>query len=382
MTPNPRMPRALMIIMGSSFLLNLSFYLYRSVFTNFTVELGITASQFGWLEGIREIPGLLTVVMVAFAARLSDERLYAVSASLIALGIGMYAFADTYTDLIAATLVQSIGFHMWSVVQDSMVMKSAGVGDRARRLGQVNSVAAAATLLGVGFVFAAAAWLGLRPFFLIACGVGLGGALVALLVKPDPSAGKKATYVFRWQYRSYYILTLLSGARRHIVSTFAAFALVKLYGASVQTMTILLAFHSFLAIWTRPMIGRLIDRIGEQRALSINYIVVAMVFVGYAIIREPWVIFGLFVLDNVLSGFDIAISTHAGRIIPREELSASLATGVSINHIFGVAVPVMGGLLWEWFNPAVPFLMGAGLVLIGMFYSWNLDKRVTPQAAA
>lgn len=94
---------------------------------------------------------------------------------------------------------------------------------------------------------------------------------------------------------------------------------------------------------------------------------------------NPLVAYGLFVLDNLMTGFDIAVSTHAGRIIPRSELSSSLATGSTINHIFGVMVPVVGGILWEWFGPVVPFLMGVAIVLVAMAYSWNLDRRLHQQ---
>jgi predicted MFS family arabinose efflux permease len=375
--PNrPRVPRSLLVIMGSSFLLNLAFNLYRAVFTNFAgQELAVSSSAYGLLEGIREVPGLLTILLAALITRLRDERLYAVSASLIGIGIWLYASAHSYTDLVVATLVQSIGFHLWSTVQDAMVLKSAVAGDRARRLGQISSLAAAATLVGMGAVALFSRQTGLRPFFAIAGAVALGGALLALLIKPDLAAPRRPRFVFRRQYRSYYILTLLQGARRHIVLTFAAFALVKLYGTSVQTMALLLTVHSFLSIWTRPLIGQIIDRVGEQRALSLNYAIVTALFIGYALIRQPWVVYGLFILDNVLSGFDIAVSTHAGRIIPHAELSASLATGTTINHIFGVMVPVIGGVLWEWFGPQIPFYMGAAIVLVAMLYSWNLDAR-------
>lgn len=68
-----QMNRLLMVIVSSSFLLNLAFGLYRSIFTNFAgQELGLSSTEFGWLEGIREIPGLLTVFIVALASRLND----------------------------------------------------------------------------------------------------------------------------------------------------------------------------------------------------------------------------------------------------------------------------------------------------------------------
>ncbi len=369
-----RTPRLLTVIMGASLLFNLGFNLYRSVFSNFAASMGITEGQYGLLEGIREIPGLATMFLVALAARAGDRWLYTISAVLTGLGIWLYATSQSYADLITATLVQSVGFHIWGVVQDSMVLKATAEGDRARQLGRINSVAAAAGLIGMGVVAATGKWLGMRSFFMVGGAAVLVGALVTLLLG---AGGEKrsSSLSFNWKYRSYYILTLLQGARRHIVLTFAAFALVKLHGASVSTMALLLAAHSFLSIWTRPLIGRIIDRMGEQRALSLNYAVVALVFLGYALIGSPYIIYGLFILDNVLTGFDIAVSTHAGRIIPRHELSASLATGTTINHIFGVLVPVMGGLLWQWFGPRIPFLMGVGIVLVAMAYSWNLDAR-------
>lgn len=371
-----RQARLLTVVMGVSFLTNLGFGIYRTVFSNFAVqELNISVVHYGWLEGIREVPGLLTVLLIALAARVGDARLYTISTAMTGLGIMLYAGAHTYTDLIMATLVQSAGFHIWGVVQDSMVLKAVDLGDRARQLGRINSVAAAATLGSMALVGITGKWLGLRPFFIIGGVVAVGGAALALAFRSVHDGAKRVRFTFRWRYRSYYILTLLQGARRHIVLTFASFALVKLYGTSVQLMAILLAAHSFLSIWTRPLIGRIIDRVGEQRALSLNYAIVALVFLGYAVIRQPWVVYTLFILDNVLTGFDIAVSTHAGRIITPGELSSSLATGTTINHIFGVLVPVAGGALWEWFGPTVPFLMGVGVVLVAMAYSWNLDKR-------
>lgn len=371
-----RIPQVLLLIMLASFFFNGSFGLFRAVFANFAgQELGISESHYGLLEGIRELPGLLTVLIVALVASVSEERLLAVTGLFLGVGMWLYAGAQTYSDLIIATLIQSIGFHVWSVVQDSMVMKAVPPDERPKWLGQFNSVAAGATLLGMGAVFLLSEREGLRPFFMAAGVVAIIGVVVALFNKPAPSSGRRARFVFNWRYRSYYILTMLAGARRHIVMTFATFALVKLFGVPAATMALLLAFHQAMAIFTRPLIGRLVGRMGEQRALALNYGIVALIFTAYAFVRAPWLWFGLFILDNAMVGFDVAVSTHAGRIIPREELSPSLAMGVSINHIFGVLVPVVGGFLWEAFGAQVPFLLGAALALVSLAYSWNLDKR-------
>lgn len=368
--------RLLLLIMLAGFLMNLTVGAWRSIFNNFAVEdVGISPGLYGLLEGIREVPGLLAMLLLVLLAFLRDERLYALSGGLIAAGVWLYSGAGDYGDLVLATTIQSVGFHVWFVVQDSMVIRATEVADRARRLGQANSAAAAGTLVGMAAVLLTSRLFTYRQFFVIFGLMGLLATGAALLLPKAEGSGRRSSFVFDWRYRSYYILTLLSGARRHIVSTFAAFALVKLFGTPVTTVVALMMLHSLLSVFTRPLIGRIIDLVGEQRALSLNYIIVGLVFLGYALIRQPYVFYGLFVLDNVLTGFDIAVSTHAGRIIPREKLSASLATGTTINHIFGVAVPVMGGLLWDWFGPVVPFLMGVGIVAIATLYSWNLDAR-------
>lgn len=368
--------RLLPTVMIASFLMNLTVGAYRSFFNNFAVEeVQISPGLYGALEGIREVPELLAMLLLVVMAFLRDERLYALAGVMTAGGIWLYSGSGSYGELVAATLIQSVGFHMWFVVQDSMVLREIPVGDRAMRLGQINSASAAGTMLGMGFVLLTSHLFGYRQLFAIFGVVGLFGAGAALLLKPGGKSARRASFVFDWRYRSYYFLKLLAGARRHIVMTFAAFALVKLHGAPVNTMVTLMMIHSLFSIFTRPLIGRIIDRVGEQRALSLNYAVVTLVFLSYAFIRQPYIIYAAYVLDNVLTGFDIAISTHAGRIIPHENLSASLATGTTIEHIFGVAVPVAGGILWEFFGPVIPFLMGAGITVLAMLYSWNLDKR-------
>lgn len=378
--------RRFAVILVVNALAFLSFNMYLAVFPNFTAqELNLDPGAYGLLEGIREVPGLLLFLLAAVTTAFSQERIFVACLWLIGLGIGAYAFSQNLTHLILATLVQSVGFHLWHVVQDAMVIKDAGA-DRALRLGRLNGISSAATLAGSLAVALLHRWVDLRHFFLIAALAGVAAAVVGGLALPrDQSAPRRRRFVFRWAYRSYYILSLFSGARRHMVLTFAAFALVRLYGTPVQTMALLFAAHTVLSTVLRPLIGRFIHRVGERRALFYSYGALVLIFMGYAWIREPWVAYGLFILDHVLTGFDIAIASHAGQIVPEAELGPSLATGSTINHIFGVAVPALGGWLWDSFGAQVPFLLGAALAAIASLYAWQLTRRpairATPGAA-
>jgi hypothetical protein len=72
----------------------------------------------------------------------------------------------------------------------------------------------------------------------------------------------RKAYVFRWKYKNYYFMQLLVGARRHINSTFAALALVSLHNVPVTTIASLMLVSNLTTIFTRPLLGKIIDRWG------------------------------------------------------------------------------------------------------------------------
>ncbi len=369
-----KIDREFRTLFGSALLAFLSFGVFRAVYANFAgQELGIGPGQFGLLEGFRELPGLLTILLAVATGRFPEHRLYVGCTALMAAGIWLYAGMTAFSGVVVATLVMSVGFHLWFIVQEAIVLKEAGPAARGTRLGQLNSAQALALVAGTALVWLLGARLPVRAFFPIAGLAGLAGAALALRLKPVSGGADPNRFVLKRQYLSYYVFNLVEGARRHMVLTFATFALVRIYGTPVHVMAGLMLVHSVMAIYTRPYIGRLVDRLGDLRALRLKFGLVTLVFLGYALVRNAWVAYGLFVLDNVLVGFAIAISTHAARIVPRQELRHTLAAGSTVNHIFGVAIPVFGGVLWEWFGPVVPFLMGAAVVALGAAYAWWLE---------
>jgi len=49
--------------------------------------------------------------------------------------------------------------------------------------------------------------------------------------------------------------------------------------------------------------------------------------------------------------------------------------GSTINHISGIAVPMLGGLLWDYAGSKAVFLCGAAIALVSMLYSRNIDEK-------
>lgn len=363
-----KLDRIFIIVAIASLFFNIALGVQNTVHMNFvSSEVGLEAESIGLLDGIREIPGLLTALL-ALAALLFTESILA-TLCLLFLGVGLYLYgqAASMTPLIIGTLVSSIGFHLYGPVQNSILLRTGEPNERGRRLGAISAIGALATVLATLLVRFLSPSMGVRSMLTLAAVLAVAGAAVQFLSRQGVERTDiRRGVVFKWHYKSYYWLTLLAGSRRQINHTFAKMALVLLYGVPLTTMATLMLVASLLSIATRPIFGRVIDRLGEARTLSLNYCILIGVFLGYALVPYTPVLYLLFVLDHILLGFDIGITTHLDKIAPREDVSPSLAMGSTINHITGILIPVVGGFMWAVFSPRSVFLTGAVICLVSL----------------
>ncbi|MCC2671993.1 MAG: major facilitator superfamily protein, partial [Armatimonadetes bacterium] len=163
---------------------------------------------------------------------------------------------------------------------------------------------------------------------------------------------------------------------------------VKEFRVPIETVALLLLVNSGLTMAAAPIVGRWTDRYGERRVLSIYYLLVAGVFFLYTRITEAssilgmrpeWLFYGIFAVDNLLFTASVGIQTYIRHTAPREDLSASLAMGLTWNHIAAVSVPLVAGLIWAAYGYERIFLCGIGLAVASFAMCLTLPVR---QAAA
>ena len=75
-----RLRSALFVITVNNLIMALGFRVWRSIFNNFAVEeLAVQANQIGLIQAIREIPGLIGVVVALLALFLTEMRIAGIS---------------------------------------------------------------------------------------------------------------------------------------------------------------------------------------------------------------------------------------------------------------------------------------------------------------
>jgi MFS family permease len=363
----------------AGFFLYFGFNIWRAIFNNFAVEeIGVTATQIGWIQALREVPGLLGFVLGFLAIWLSEMRILGLSVLLMGVGMVTTGFADGLGVLILGTMVMSIGFHFFYPSNNSLVLMGVGKEESPRWLGRLRSVSSLAAVIGTIAVaifvegvelgpLNIPAW-GYRPTLFVTGGIVILGSL--LVIRNGRYRGvqvEQRKVIFRREYWLYYVLTFMMGSRRHIFTTFAIFMLVDIYGISVRETALLFLLNHVVNTFASPLLGGLVARFGERKVLTFNFTGLIFVFLGYAFVPNLPILFALFVLDNMFFGFNLAIDSYFQKIsLSPEEITSNVSMAQTINHISALIVPVLGGILWEQIAPSATFLAGVIIAVISL----------------
>ncbi len=377
--------RLLFFIIFSNFLLNFGYIIWQTLFNNFAVEqVNVGPGAMGIIQSVREIPGLLAIATGVLALFISETRIISLSVILLGIGILLSGQANNITSLVLTTFVMSLGFHFFLPSSNAVVLMAMKKQDTPRALGNLGSLGAIASVAGTLLVYLLARQAGYRNMF---TGVGLvvivGGLLLLAFRTGGHGLPANRKIILRRRYWLYYVLAFLLGSRRHIFTTFAIFLLVREHHVGVQTTALLLLVNGVINILTLRITGDLVGRLGERLALTIAFAALTLVFLGYAYVTALPVLFGLFFLDNIFIGFNIALTTYFQKIaVTREEITSNLSVEQGINHIASVIVPLIGGAAWETFGLRATFLFGVVIVLIALALAQGIRTPPEPAPAA
>ena len=227
-------------------------------------------------------------------------------------------FSPSEYGLYVTTVLMSIGFHYFETVKSSLSLQWLSKEEAPAFLGRLIAVGSFSALVAFGLVWVLFKWLEPGYVWLYLFGGSIGLVLVILMWAIFPHFESKVPQnkhlVLRKRYWLFYLLTFMSGARRQIFVVFAAFMMVEKFGYGVAEISLLFIINHLLSLFLALKIGRLIGRIGERRALTIEYSGLILVFAGYAFVENAYIGAGLYVIDHVFFAMAIAIKTYFQKI--------------------------------------------------------------------
>lgn len=348
----------------------LSFSTWQALINNFAIEqAGYSGIEFGIMQSLREIPGFLSFAVIFLLVFIREQSLALVFLCLLGVGTALTGFFPSIIGLYLTTVLMSIGFHYFETLRQSLVLQWTDKEETAHVLGKLIAVGSFASLVAFGLIYIGLdlAALEMRWVYLIGGGltVVVAGIVWAAFPRFPSKVKQLKQLVLRRRYWLYYLLVFMSGARRQIFVVFAGFLMVEKFGFQASTITLLFMANCVINIFLAPLIGKLIGRWGERRALTIEYIGLIGVFTAYAFVDVAWLAAVLYIVDHMFFAMAIAIKTYFQKIADPADIASSAGVSLTISHIAAVVIPAAFGFLWM-ISPPTVFLLGAAMAGVSL----------------
>ena len=357
----------------------LSFATWSAMINNFTIEIaGFTGKEFGILQSIREVPGFLAFAVVFVLIVMREQTLAVVSLLIMGIGTAITGYLPSVVGLYCTTLLMSFGFHYYEAIQNSLSLQWIEKERTAEVLGKILAVGSFTSLIAFAVIYGGLQLLELdyRYVFLAGGGLSIVLGLVAWFSYPAfPSKyAQHKKLILRRRYWLYYALVFFSGARRQIFIVFAGFMMVEKFGYSAANLTLLFLVNCAINIWLAPIIGRLVGRWGDRRALICEYLGLIVIFTSYAFVSHAGLAAVLYVLDHMFFALAIAIKTYFQKIADPRDIASTAGVAFTINHVAAVILPAILGFVWLK-SPALVFLCGTGFALCSLILSMMIPPN-------
>jgi predicted MFS family arabinose efflux permease len=360
---------------------------------------GVTAVQRGLIEFPRELPGILSMFVIAALSFLKDIRTAIVAQVFGAVGfIVLGLWHPSFGVMLVFLFVFSLGQHMFIPLSDSIGLSLAKRENMGRVLGRFNSIR-----MAFGMLAGIVCFFGFRSgvfnfdtpilIFLITAACFIFAAIfLGILHK---KAGREAEeevpvtkVIWRKEYGRYYILCAIYGARKQIMYVYSPWVLIELLGFKADVMSILFVIGAFIGIFFVPFIGRLVDSIGVRKVQMLEAAVFIAIYIAYGCLSK-WVnenvvvltgigmalVYLLNIVDKMTAQFYMVRSIYIKSIaVTPSDVTPSLSAGMALDHVLAIVGSVICGFVWADFGPEWVFVIAGGLSLANLLVAAGIKE--------
>lgn len=371
--------------------------LFRGIQDNYFAEiLGIGKVERGFVEFFRELPGLLLIFLLAILYRIAERNIIRMALAISVVGVLGFLLAGSHMIWgVAALTIWSTGEHLIMPVRQSYALHSApeGKGGSAigflrglENIGKVSGLAIVTLIflsspirqdrdnggrLGYTIVF-----IGIIAFLILSF-------LAVLRISKSSGSLNRPRIYFRKKFSKYYGLEMFYGVRKQIFLTFAPYLLILHYGAKTEYLAGLLGISALINIFFTPLLGKIIDKLGYKVVMICDTLILAVVCVTYGFAHRLFsndiaiiVVSVCFIIDWMLSNASMASSVYIGDISQsKEEMTATLSTGLSINHLISVFIAMIGGIIWKNIGIEVLFVLAAVMAIANSIFAASIKNN-------
>ena len=366
---------------------------FMAVMNNFLSDIyHLNSVERGWLEFFRELPGLALVFLLALLHKTSDWKVMRLGTLISMIGAGLLLIPSDKVFVTAIIMLWSTGEHLVMPVRSSIAMQIAKEGHAGQSLGYLTSIMNFGTVAGSilvallfyagvewfkqeGAVLYQAVWILIVLLMLI--------SFISSFTKDAPQVpSKRPRLYFNKKFNKFYALELFYGARKQIFLTFAPYVLIREYGMSTANIALLMGICAAINIFVAPLVGKLTDRWEYRNTMIWDTVILFFVCLLYGYAGEIFpakialtVVCINFLLDAMISTTSLATNIYVRQLAEtKDELTSTLSTGISINHLISILAAPAGGWIWMKWGVGMLFAFAAVMAIFNSLFAMTLPK--------
>jgi MFS family permease len=358
--------------------------LYPLVPVFLTAVLGAPLAAVGLIEGLAEATAnILKIYSGWWSDRIGKRKPFVIGGyGLSAFSKPLLALASSWPFVLALRLADRTGKGLRSSARDALIADYTTEAQRGRAFGLHRAMDSLGAVIGplIALYFMSRLGddpVGYRTVFRWAFVPAILGVLILFAVRERPFTARYKRPSLGWKvfHRDFriFVLVNLVFAIGNSSDAFLILRAKELFSSAGNAMaTVILAYVLYnltYALGSYPA-GALADRIGPRRVFAGGLVLFALVYLGFAMNRDPRLVWALF----AVYGFYTAFTDGVGKAYASQLIAAELrATGLGVLNMTAgmanLAASVTAGLLWQRFGFSAPFIYGAVMAVaaVGLF---------------
>lgn len=359
-----------------SFFMDVSSEMVYSLVPLFLVNtLGVSKSVVGLIEGIAESTASVLRVFSGYISDRLGNRKWVMAAgyALSTLSRPLIASGQNWGQVLAYRFADRFGKAVRSAPRDAIIVESTRKGYFSRAFSFHRALDTFGAVIGplIAFMLLSAYANDYRLVFWLSIIPGAISVLLIVFFIREPSRAKQEGQTphklawgrFDWKFKMF---ILISGvfALGHISDAFMLLRAQELGVPASRIPLVYLCFNLVYSLTAFPA-GVLADSFGRKRTILAGFILFAFLMYGFAVAREPGIVWMLFGVYGVFMGLTEGIQkAFLASVIPGEFKATAYGIFNAVTGLALLPASLVAGWLWDRYSADAAFYYGAGMAAL------------------
>jgi len=350
-----------------------------------TATLGAPVTAVGLIEGTAEATASILKVFSGWTSdRLRNRKGFVAAGYLFGSAAKvLLAFAASWSAVLGARFLDRFGKGIRSAARDALIADSTEPGSRGAAFGLHRAMDTIGAIIGPLTALLLLAVLGdnYTLFFLIASVPAFFGVVVLVLFVREPAHDHVLAPLpftlslsqFGVPFRQFLLVSLLFT----LGNSSDAFLILRAQHLGYSTQTTVLLYVLFNAVYSLLSypFGRLSDRFGAKRVLTMSLFLFAAVYAGFAATETATLLWLLFPAYGVFMAMNEGVGkAYIAGLVPADARGTAIGFFYTATGLVTFFSSFIAGLLWKYAGVPSPFYFGAGLAALAGIIFWILKK--------